>query len=113
MSREAITLENLSWIRSHRMNNLFNLQPFPSIWLLRSPPVQEGRGRTIVEQTPINMGRSPEQLGQVSRATGIHIIMGTAYYRETQLYRNPTWTQAGRPRDSEPIRAIHQYCDGR
>jgi phosphotriesterase-related protein len=96
MSREAITLENLSWIRSHRMNNLFNLQPFPVDLAIEEVLLfKKAGGGTIVEQTPINMGRSPEQLGQVSRATGIHIIMGTAYYRETQLvsesHMDPGW----------------------
>ena len=86
MSRETITLENLSWIRSHRMNNLFNLQPFPVDLAIEEVLLfKKAGGGTIVEQTPINMGRSPDQLVQVSRATGVHIIMGTAYYRETQL----------------------------
>lgn len=37
-------------------------------------------GRTIVEVTPICLGRRPAQLATVSRATGLNIVMGGGYY---------------------------------
>jgi phosphotriesterase-related protein len=47
-------------------------------------------GRTVVECTPIGVGRDPVGLAAISRLTGLNIIMGTGYYvRET----HPTWVE--------------------
>jgi phosphotriesterase-related protein len=37
-------------------------------------------GKTIVDATSVGLGRDPEALARVSRATGLHIIMGAGYY---------------------------------
>ena len=37
-------------------------------------------GDTIVEATSIGIGRDPEGLRQVARATGLNIVMGASYY---------------------------------
>ena len=37
-------------------------------------------GSCLVDQTPIGLGRDPVGLAQVSRLTGVHIVMGTGYY---------------------------------
>ena len=37
-------------------------------------------GSCIVDQTPIGLGRDPIALQRVSRASGVHIVMGTGYY---------------------------------
>lgn len=39
-------------------------------------------GGTLVEVTCLNIGRNPEGLRRVSEATGVHIVMGTGWYRE-------------------------------
>jgi len=36
--------------------------------------------RTVVDVTPIDMGRAPAQLRDIAAATGLHVIMGTGYY---------------------------------
>ena len=41
-------------------------------------------GGCLVDQTSIGLGRDPKGLQQVSRATGVHIVMATSYY--TQEY---------------------------
>jgi len=72
------------------MSNLFNLQPFEEELALDEVMLfQKAGGRTIVEQTPNNMGRAPGKLVYVAQTTGLNIIMGTAYYRETQLVSQP------------------------
>lgn len=38
-------------------------------------------GRTIVDVTSIGLKRDPAALQRVSRATGLHIVMGTGYYQ--------------------------------
>lgn len=35
---------------------------------------------TIVDVTPIDMGRSPQRLKEVSVQSGVHVVMGTGYY---------------------------------
>ncbi len=37
-------------------------------------------GGCLVDQTSIGLGRDPRGLQQVSRATGVHIVMATSYY---------------------------------
>jgi phosphotriesterase-related protein len=39
-------------------------------------------GRTVVDLTLASVGRSPEQLRQLSQRTGLQIIMGSGYYME-------------------------------
>ena len=86
LAHQPISLENLSWVRSHRMSNLYNLQPFDEETAITEALLfKKAGGGTIVEQTPINMGRAPVKLLRVAQATGLNIIMSSAYYRETQL----------------------------
>lgn len=42
----------------------------------------EAGGGTIVDPACIAIGRSPEALRRVSKATGVHIVMGTGWYRQ-------------------------------
>jgi len=44
------------------------------------PYIQQGGG-SLVEVTSRGLGREPEKLLQVSRETGLNIIMGTGFYR--------------------------------
>jgi phosphotriesterase-related protein len=39
-------------------------------------------GTALVEATPIDLGRNPEGLRRISEATGVHIVMGTGWYRQ-------------------------------
>lgn len=39
-------------------------------------------GRTIVDATCRGIGRDPRALRRISRATGLHVVMGTGYYLE-------------------------------
>jgi phosphotriesterase-related protein len=38
-------------------------------------------GKTIVDQTPEGLGRSPERLARFSRQAGVQVVMGTGWYR--------------------------------
>jgi len=38
-------------------------------------------GGTLVDVTPLNCGRDPQKLQQISRETGVHVVMGTSWYR--------------------------------
>lgn len=48
--------------------------------------VQAG-GRTLVDVTSNGIGREPEKLRRVSTATGLHVVMGSGWYREPFLDR--------------------------
>jgi phosphotriesterase-related protein len=37
-------------------------------------------GQSIVDVTPRNLGRDPAGLQRISRATGLHVVMGAGYY---------------------------------
>jgi predicted metal-dependent phosphotriesterase family hydrolase len=45
-------------------------------------PVAQAGVRTIVDCTSIGLGRNPEALRRISRASGIQIVMGSGWYRE-------------------------------
>lgn len=84
---QPITLENLSWVRSHRKSNLDNLQLMDEkIAIEEALDFKEAGGSTIADLTPNHVGRNPSGLMRVARATGLNVVMGTAYYVE-QSYR--------------------------
>jgi len=41
---------------------------------------KEAGGGTVVEVTSIGLKRDPEGLARISRATGVHVVMGCSYY---------------------------------
>jgi phosphotriesterase-related protein len=43
---------------------------------------RDAGGNSIVDVTNIGLGRNPRALRQISEATGLHIVMGTGWYRE-------------------------------
>jgi phosphotriesterase-related protein len=43
---------------------------------------QRGGGQTLIDPTCRGIGRDPKALQRISRATGLHIIMGCGYYLE-------------------------------
>jgi phosphotriesterase-related protein len=51
-------------------------------------------GRAIVEVTPPDLGRDPGRLAEISRRSGVHVVMGTGWYRRAfypeHLDRTPT-----------------------
>ena len=90
LADQAITLENLGWVRSHRMSHCRNLLPFTEEEAVHEVSLfKKAGGSTIVEQTPINVGRNSEKLASVSRTTGANILMGTGYYREIAVTAGP------------------------
>ncbi len=39
-------------------------------------------GRSLVDMTPISMGRNPAALRSISERTGLHIVMGTGFFKD-------------------------------
>jgi phosphotriesterase-related protein len=51
---------------------------------------RQAGGRTIVELTPEGTGRDPVQLREISRASGVQVISGIAFYEECTY---PAWVR--------------------
>lgn len=43
---------------------------------------REAGGGTVCDPTNVGLGRDPEALARLSRASGVHIVMGAGWYRE-------------------------------
>ena len=81
LAYKPVSLEILSWLRYHPFENLDNC------WLLDEQEAideamfyKQARGDAIVDVTNIGIGRDPKALMRISRATGLHVIMGAGYY---------------------------------
>ncbi len=84
MAQKPVSLEILHWLQYHRAGNRDNMN------LLDEPEAideallfKKAGGGTIVDVTNIGIARNPQALARVSRATGLHIIMGAGHYLAT------------------------------
>jgi phosphotriesterase-related protein len=81
MAYAPVTLETLSWVKTHLTNNLENLRLLDEALAIKEAlKFKEAGGKTIVEMTNIGIARNPQALARISRATGLHIVMGSSYY---------------------------------
>ena len=76
-----VSLENLGWVRYNWTSNQDNLTLFDE----ETTVAEVGRyiragGKSLVDACSIGLGRDPEGLARVSRATGANIVMGAGYY---------------------------------
>jgi phosphotriesterase-related protein len=82
MAYKPVSLENLSWVRLHPLNNLDNLKLTDEQLAIKEASIfKQAGGATIVDVTNQGpTGRDPEGLARIASATGLNIIMGTGYY---------------------------------
>lgn len=81
LAHQPVTLENLSWVRYHMKDSVDNQLLLDEEMAIKEAMLYKLHGgSTIVDLTPIELGRDPLALCRISRATGLNIIMGTAYY---------------------------------
>ena len=81
LADEPIALENLGWIRRNYYSNHFNLtlmQTEETVNEVRKFKALGGGG--IVDATSLGIGRNPEALAEISRETGVHVVMGSGHY---------------------------------
>ncbi len=76
-------LENLGWIRTYYFRH------YPNLFLdderemaAEASAYRQAGGDTIVEVTPLGIGRDPLALARLARTTGLNIVMATGYYVE-------------------------------
>ena len=81
LAYQPVSLENLSWVRRNESNNLDNIRLTDEALATKEARLyQLARGDTMVELTTGGVfGRDPLGLARISRATGLHMIMGTGY----------------------------------
>ena len=81
--RLPITMDRLAFLHAHVWENrdLLLLQDVPTT-LREVVAFKEAGGGAIVDVTSIGLGRDPRKLAEVSRRSGLHIVMGAGWYRE-------------------------------
>jgi phosphotriesterase-related protein len=106
---EPITLENLNHVRRHpdlyRSNLLYDSEAEALDELV---PFTRAGGGCIVDVTSVGIGREPSRLKSISRAAGVHIVMGCGYYTAPFHPRE----LAGRSEDDIADEMIHDLTDG-
>jgi phosphotriesterase-related protein len=81
LAYQPVSLENLWWVRYHWFQNLDDVRH-----LSEEEAVTElshfrmAGGGTVVDMSPGDLGRDPMALARISRATGLHIVMGSGHY---------------------------------
>ncbi len=74
-------------------------------------PVADLGGRTVVDPTCRGIGRNPEALVRIARATGLNVIMGAGYYLQTSHPPELKGMSANDVAD-EIVREAHEGVDG-
>ena len=76
-----ISIENLGWVRHNHYSNHANLQLMDVDTAISETALYKGAGGgAIVEATTIGIGRNATALQQISRESGVHVIMGAGFY---------------------------------
>lgn len=80
-AHEPLSLQNIGWVRYNHYSSLPNLLVTDEeIAIAEAQMYKRVGGGTIVDATTIGIGRDPLGLARVSRAAGIHVVMGAGYY---------------------------------
>jgi len=80
-AQEKVSLENIGWLRFHLFENIDNLAlDNEELAIKEAGRFQRAGGKSIVDVTNWGIGRDPQAMLRIARATGLNIIMGTGYY---------------------------------
>ena len=80
-AHQPLTMENLAWVRYDPFRNLDNLYMTDEDTAIEEASLfREAGGGTIVDATTIGIGRDPEALARIARATGLNVVLGAGYY---------------------------------
>lgn len=78
---QKVSLENLGWVRYDPFRNRDNLELLDEeLAIYEIGLFKAAGGQTIVDATTIGIGRNPQALVNVAKATGVNIVMGAGYY---------------------------------
>ncbi len=77
---EPINLHNHYWIRRHVFNTHNLALDDQSTMVAELGLFRDRGGHAIVDCTPEGLGRDPDRLVELSRASGVHVVMGCGFY---------------------------------
>ena len=78
---EPVSFENVYYLRFHPVESRDNLLLLDEEVAVRELlRFKRLGGQTVVDHTNVDLGRDPIALTRISRATGLHIVMGSGYY---------------------------------
>lgn len=80
-AEEPLTLSNLAAVRRGRVNSDNDILGDPELMLREVSAFALQGGGTVVEVTPSGVGRDPHALGDLSRSSGMHVVMGAGWYQ--------------------------------
>jgi len=81
LAHEPVSFENHSWIQHHTYNSLDNLRLLDEEEIIGElMPFKNEGGSTVVSLSNVGLARDPLGLVNISRATGLNVVMGSGYY---------------------------------
>jgi len=103
---EPVALQNLGWVRYHPYNNRDNwIMLDEEIAIKELSRYRRFGGVSLVDMSNHGLGRDPQALARISRATGLNIIMGSGFYLE------PMWP-AGLTEDAMVESIVRDISEG-
>jgi phosphotriesterase-related protein len=76
-----VSLDNLWWVRYNWTSSVDNLRLLDEdVAVAEALEFYRAGGGTVVDVTSIGIGRDPQALVRMSRATGLNVVMGSGYY---------------------------------
>jgi len=81
LAHEPVKIENLEWLKRHGVGSVDNLSLLDEdIAVDEVLRFKQAGGGAIIDMGNNGLFRDPEGLTRVSRATDVHIVMGSGYY---------------------------------
>jgi phosphotriesterase-related protein len=78
---EKVKIENIGWLKRNGLGNVDNLRLLDEeVAIDELRRFKRAGGEALVDMGNVGLCRDPEGLARVSRATGVHIVMGSGYY---------------------------------
>ena len=81
IGHEPVKMENLYWLKRHGLNSVDNLKQLKEdVAIDELRLFKKAGGGTVVDMGNNGLHRNPMGLARISKATDVHIIMGSGYY---------------------------------
>ena len=81
IGENGLRIETLGWARKYGYEHLDNSHRLDVDEAAREAAYfRDAGGGTVVDQTPIGLGRDPRALLAIARQTGLNVVMGCGYY---------------------------------
>ncbi|BBY66563.1 aryldialkylphosphatase [Mycolicibacterium helvum] len=88
----AVTMDNLGWLRWHIHGSEDNLVlDDPAVTETELYDFAQAGGQTLVDLTPVNLGRRVSDLPALARRTGVNIVVSTGIYVHDA---HPQWVES-------------------